>query len=184
MMTVRATSIPGCIELQLPRFEDDRGVLVKDFQRSAFEDLKLPSGFVEQFHSRSRLGVVRGMHFQRPPHQFHKLVTCVAGAAWDVVVDLRSGSPTDRQHAVIGLSADRANAVVIPPGCGHGFLSLAEGTVLSYWVTAEHHPDHDDGVHWDSAGIPWPLETDPIVSRRDEALTRLSDFDSPFVFEG
>lgn len=184
MITPVATCIPGCIELELPRFDDDRGVLVKDFQLSAFEELCLPTTFVEQFHSRSRLGVVRGMHFQRPPHQFHKLVTCVAGAAWDVVLDLRAGSPTYGRHAVVGLSDVEANAVMVPSGCAHGFLSLAEGTILSYWVTAEHEPAHDDGIHWDSAGIAWPLEVEPIVSARDEALTRLSDFETPFAFEG
>lgn len=183
-MTARPTCIPGCMELQLPRFEDDRGALVKGFQLSVFEGLGLPTRFVEQFHSRSRRGVIRGMHFQRPPHQFDKVVACVAGEAWDVVLDLRSGSPTFGRHTVIGLSDAAANAVLVPSGCAHGFLSRVDGTILSYWVTAEHDADHDDGVHWDSAGILWPLDTYPLVSQRDAELTKLSDFNSPFVFEG
>lgn len=182
MMTCHKTGISGCLELRLPRFDDYRGALTKDFQLSVFEGLGLPTHFVEQFHSRSHRGVIRGMHFQRPPRHFEKLVTCVAGEAWDVVLDLREGSSTFGQHAVVGLSESVATAVLVPSGCAHGFLSLVEGTVLSYWVTAEHDADHDDGVHWDSAGIEWPLEMAPIVSARDSSLTKLADFTSPFVF--
>lgn len=181
-MELRETAIPGCAELLLPRFHDDRGTLVKTFQESVFEQHGLPTSFCEQFHSRSRRGVVRGLHFQEPPAQLHKLVTCVSGRAWDVVLDLRAGSPTYGQHAKVGLAEDRANAVYIPEGCAHGFLAQEDDTVLAYWVTAEHSPEHDAGIRWDSAGIDWPLDGEPIVSARDAALPALDAYETPFVF--
>lgn len=181
-LTVQATSIPGCLELHLPCFEDDRGRLVKPFQRSAFADAGLPTEFVEQFYSRSRAGVVRGLHFQTPPRALAKLVTCVAGAAWDVVLDLRAGSPAYGRHLPIGLSAAQANAILIPQGCAHGFLAASDA-VLAYWVTAEHSPGHDAGVRWDSAGIEWPLDGGPpTVSARDAALPALADYATPFRY--
>jgi len=180
-LTVWATEIPGCLELQLPCAEDERGRLVKPFQRSVFADAGLPADFVEQFYSRSRAGVLRGLHFQTPPRGLAKLVTCVAGDAWDVVLDLRAGSPAYGRHVEVGLSAARANAILIPEGCAHGFLA-GDDAVLAYWVTAEHSPDHDAGVRWDSAGIPWPLDGAPTVSARDAALPALSDFTTPFRY--
>jgi dTDP-4-dehydrorhamnose 3,5-epimerase len=182
MIDVTQTAVPGCIELALPRFDDDRGTFVKTVQHSVFHELGLPVDFVEQFHSHSRRGVVRGLHFQSPPYEFDKLVTCVAGEAWDVVVDLRAGSPTFGAHTAVGLSAARANAVFVPVGCAHGFLSLREDTVLSYWVTAEHSQDHDDGIRWDSMGIDWPLERPPILSARDASLPLFADHETPFVY--
>lgn len=179
-LEANVTSIPGCFELTLPRFEDDRGGLVKPVQHSVLLSLDLPAEFVEAFYSRSARGVVRGLHFQHPPRALNKLVTCVHGSAFDVVLDVRVGSPTFRKHAIIGLSAARANAVVVPAGCAHGFLALEDDTVLSYWVDQEHSAQHDAGVRWDSAGIDWPLITEPIVSPRDAQLPSLDDYQSPF----
>ena len=178
----RELAIPGVLELALPRFTDDRGTLVKTFQRSHFEQLGLPGEFTEQFHSRSAAGVVRGLHFQTPPSDLYKVVTCITGEAYDVVVDLREGSPAFGEHVVVGLNEPDAIAVAIPPGCAHGFLARADDTVLGYWTTCEHDPAHDAGIRWDSAGIDWPLEGEPVVSERDRALPGLAQFDSPFRF--
>lgn len=184
MRILRPTAIPGCFELQLPRHDDHRGTLVKTFQHSVFRSLGLRTDFVEQFHSRSRAGVVRGLHLQRPPSALAKIVTAVSGVAWDVVLDVRAGSPTFGAHDVIGLSARRANAVFIPEGCAHGFLAQEDDTVLAYWVTAEHDRAADDGIRWDSAGIDWPLDAPPVLSTRDLALPPFDQYRTPFRFEG
>lgn len=176
--------MPGCLEVAVPCFEDARGSLVKPVQRSAFADLGLPADFSETFFSRSARGVLRGLHFQTPPRALDKLVMCVSGEAFDVVLDLRKGSPTFGEHVVIGLSERRASAVLVPAGCAHGFLALAADTVLLYWVTEEHSGPHDAGIRWDSADIPWPLDEAPVVSPRDAALPALADYCSPFTFTG
>ncbi len=177
------TAIPGCAEITYRHFEDERGAFVKVFQASVFERHGLPGGYAEIFHSSSRRDVIRGLHFQTPPHDIGKLVTCVGGAAWDVVVDLRAGSPAFGRHATFELSADRATAVVVPLGCAHGFLARTDDAVVLYTATGEFSPEHDAGIRWDSAGIDWPLQgRDPIVSGRDAALPALADFDTPFTF--
>jgi dTDP-4-dehydrorhamnose 3,5-epimerase len=181
-MQAHETAIAGVLELQLPRFADHRGFLVKPFQASVFERLGLPGRFDEQFCSTSGEGVVRGLHFQLPPRAYFKVVTCLAGAAWDVVLDVRAGSPTFGEHVTFELDPDRGNGVAVPPGCAHGFLATAPGTVLAYWATQEHSAEHDGGIRWDSAGIPWPLEGDPVLSPRDAQLPALRDFATPFTF--
>lgn len=183
-LAVRTTAIPGCVEVELPRFDDERGWLVKPFQRSTFADAGLPVDFVECFYSRSVRGVVRGLHFQDPPRALAKLVTCVSGRAFDVVLDLRAGSPAYGEHVVVGLSESGSKAVVVPEGCAHGFLAEADATVLAYWATTEHSPAKDAGIHWDSAGIDWPLDGIPTVSARDAALPALEGYSSPFRYAG
>lgn len=180
----RELAIPGVLELALPRFTDDRGSLVKTFQRSHFEALGLPGEFTEQFHSRSSAGVVRGLHFQTPPSELYKVVTCITGQAYDVVVDLRAGSPTFGEHVVVGLNEPDAIAVAIPVGCAHGFLARTDDTVLGYWTTHEHDLAHDGGIRWDSAGIDWPLDREPTISDRDRALPGLAEFETPFRYAG
>ena len=181
-MTVAETVIPGVVELALPRFEDDRGWFLKVSQRSRFEALGLPWAFTEQYVTRSAAGVVRGLHLQTPPAEMFKLVTCLAGAALDVVVDLRVGSPAYGQHALVELSGATNVAVAIPAGCAHGFLARENNTLLGYHCTAEYSPADDTGVLWNSAGIEWPLTGEPILSARDLALPALADFDSPFIY--
>jgi dTDP-4-dehydrorhamnose 3,5-epimerase len=177
---LRETEIPGCLEIALPRFEDARGAFLKVSQRTGFEALGLPWAFTEQFVTRSARGVVRGLHLQTPPADMFKLVTCLAGAAFDVVVDLRVGSPAYGRHAIVELSGTLNTAVAIPAGCAHGFLAREDGTLLGYSCTAEYSPEHDTGIRWDSAGIDWPLTEEPVMSERDLGLPTLADFESPF----
>jgi dTDP-4-dehydrorhamnose 3,5-epimerase len=178
----RETEIPGCVELALRRSQDARGTFLKTTQRSALEPLGLPWAFAEQYVTRSRRGVVRGLHFQTPPADMFKLVTCLGGAAYDVVVDLRVGSPAYGRHVAIELDEAAGNAVAIPSGCAHGFLARADDTLLGYSCTAEYSPEHDTGVRWDSAGIDWPLDGEPLLSPRDESFVALTDFESPFRY--
>ncbi len=176
------TPIPGCVELRPPVARDRRGSLAKPFQQTLFRELGLDLEIRELFHSRSHQGVLRGLHFQLPPSDVAKLVYCVAGRAFDAVVDLRAGSPTQGRHHALELSADSDNAVFVPRGCAHGFVALEEPTTVAYAYDGEFDPECDSGIRWDSAGIDWPVD-EPILSDRDAGLVPMSSFDSPFTFE-
>lgn len=181
MYIKKTTSLAGCFEL-LPRvLEDDRGRFVKPFHAQAFEQLGLESGFVEDFYTVSHQHVVRGLHFQKPPADHVKLVYCVQGEVLDAVVDLRVGSPTYGQHALFQLSAHTANSVYIPKGMAHGFCALSAQATLAYKVSTVHSVQHDSGILWSSANIPWPVNQ-PRVSERDRNLCPLDQFESPFQY--
>jgi dTDP-4-dehydrorhamnose 3,5-epimerase len=127
----------------------------------------------------SAKGVLRGLHFQLPPHDHAKLVYCTAGEVMDVAVDLRVDSPTFRQFVCLTLSADQGNMIYLPPGLAHGFYTLSDSATLVYNVTTVYAPSHDAGIRWDSVGIPWP-DQDPRVSERDHGFVAMEVFDSPF----
>jgi dTDP-4-dehydrorhamnose 3,5-epimerase len=173
------SGITGCALLHLFRAGDARGTFLKLFERSTFAELGLDPEVVEVFCSTSHLGVVRGLHFQLPPHAHAKTVVPLAGAIHDVVVDLRVDAPTYGEHAAFELSADAGTALHVPVGCAHGFQALTQDAIVAYLVSTEHAPEHDTGIHWDSAGIRWPLPP-AMVSERDAALPHLGEFDSPF----
>ncbi|MFZ5484202.1 MAG: dTDP-4-dehydrorhamnose 3,5-epimerase [Pseudomonadota bacterium] len=175
------TPLPGCVELRPRIHQDDRGRFVKVFQREAFLALGLAVDFAEEYYSVSRKGVIRGLHFQRPPMDHAKLVYCVAGQVQDAVVDLRAGSPTRGCHAWVELSAERGNMLYIPSGLAHGFCVLSESATLVYKVTSPHSPEHDAGIRWDSAGIPWAVDG-PILSERDLRHPAFDDFLTPFIY--
>jgi dTDP-4-dehydrorhamnose 3,5-epimerase len=179
-LQVEHWELPGCRLVSGPLFEDGRGRFRKPYQRSAFADEGLPVDFSEQYFSTSRRGVVRGMHLQLPPSEHWKMVVCLAGAVYDVALDLRKRSAAYGRHAGIALSADTPMAVVLPPGVAHGFVAVAEDALVGYWLTSEHDAERDTGVRWDSFGASWPLPGEPVVSDRDAALPRLQDFESPF----
>jgi dTDP-4-dehydrorhamnose 3,5-epimerase len=162
---------------------DERGSFTKVFQESVLADLGLPTVIREQYHSSSIHGVVRGLHFQVPPHDHAKYVFCLAGQVIDVAVDLRPESPTYGRHVTFELDAARGNGVFLPRGFAHGFAVVSEEAILLYMQTSEYAPDHDAGIRWDSAGIDWPI-ADPILSARDAGLPPLSDFVSPFTDPG
>ncbi|MGH9213913.1 MAG: dTDP-4-dehydrorhamnose 3,5-epimerase family protein [Acidimicrobiales bacterium] len=176
-------AVPGVICTPLPRYTDDRGWLLKVFQRSALLDAGSDAGVGEMFLSCSAKGTIRGLHFQVPPHDHAKTVVCVTGSVLDVVVDLRRGSPTEGRAARFQLDARSPAQLHVPAGVAHGFQALADDTVVAYVVSSEHAPDHDRGIHWDSAGIAWPLP--PMhVSPRDQAHPPLDQFRSPFRYQG
>lgn len=182
MFEVRQTGIPGCVEIHPTVSEDKRGRFVKVFHRGEFRLNGWATNFAEEYYSTSVEGVLRGLHFQVPPRHHVKLVYCTQGTALDAVLDLRLGSPTFGKHALIELSAQRANCVYIPRGLAHGFCVASGTATLVYKVTTVYDPAADTGVLWSSAGIPWPVK-DPIVSSRDAALPPLSNFLSPFSYE-
>lgn len=181
MFDLKPSAIDGCFEVQPRVFSDARGRFVKVFHRVAFGDLGLATDFAEEYYSVSQCGVIRGMHFQTPPADHVKLVYCVQGEVFDVVLDLRVGSPTYGKTATFQLSAEQGNYVYIPSGMAHGFCATSETATLVYKVTSVYAPANDTGVRWDSIGVEWPAEA-PLVSDRDAGLVSFADFVSPFVY--
>lgn len=174
------TEISGCYWIQPIIRADSRGRFVKTFVKDLLDAAGLASNFVEEYHSLSHQGVIRGLHFQRPPHQHAKLVYCLAGSVRDAVVDLRKDSPTYGQPRWFELSASNATMLYIPAGLAHGFEALEDNTLMMYKVTSVYAPLFDDGIRWDSAGIAWHTHS-PILSARDQGFVELKDFDSPFT---
>lgn len=182
-MRIEPLSIPGCFEIFTSPRLDERGRFAKVFHHDEFERLGLETELREQYFTESFRGVLRGLHFQIPPSDHAKLVCCVQGEVVDAMVDLRRGSPTYCQHVVRELSGELANALYIPRGVAHGFLVSGERATMLYSVTSVHRPEHDRGIHWNSAGIAWP-ELPSLVSPRDQTHPPLSEFDSPFCWKG
>ncbi len=181
-MDVKQTYIPGCLELILKPFKDERGTFVKTFHHDLFAANKLITQFAEEYYTFSRHGVLRGLHFQVPPMDHVKVVCCISGSVLDAVLDLRKGSPTYGGYELFELSAEKANMLYIPTGLAHGFYVTGDHAVMLYKVTTLHSPPHDAGIRWDSAGIAWP-NAHPIISPRDRGFPSLADFSSPFIFE-
>lgn len=179
-MDITPTCISGAWEIRAPVHRDPRGSFAKSFHAEAFSAHGLNTVWRELFTSTSARGVLRGLHFQIPPADQAKLVSCVAGRVWDVAVDLRRSSPTFGQHVARELSAANGLHLYLARGLAHGFLALDEGSVVSYAVETAHDPTCDRGVRWDSCGIPWPLNGLPTISARDAALPALASFESPF----
>ena len=183
MFELQAQALPGCFEIQPRVFDDARGRFVKCFHKDAFAELGLHTDFAEEYYSHSRRGVVRGMHFQVPPAEHVKLVYCVQGEVFDVVLDLRVGSPTYGKTATFRLSAVQGNLLYIPKGLAHGFCVTSEVATLIYKVSTVHAPQQDSGVLWSSLDVDWPMTgaAPAVVSVRDAAFLPWSDFKSPFV---
>jgi dTDP-4-dehydrorhamnose 3,5-epimerase len=179
---IKNTEIPGCFEIQPKVFSDKRGAFVKTFHSPEFEALGLCTDWKEQYYSTSAPGVLRGIHFQTPPHDHVKLVYCLVGSVLDVAVDLRKGSPTYGGSITLKLSAKSGNMIYLPPGVAHGFCTETEPAILVYSVNSVFNYDCDSGIRWDSVGIKWPINS-PTLSERDKILPQFKDFQSPFVFE-
>lgn len=178
-MELIPTILDGCFKIQPFFTQDERGKFVKTFHAERFAELGLPIDWREEYYSSSRKGVLRGMHFQMPPHDHEKLVYCMQGRVLDVVVDLRKASPTFGKHVAIELNAVRGDGLMIPKGMAHGFLALSEDILMTYKVTTVYVPSNDKGIHWNSFGANWGI-TEPIISARDAVHPAFSDFDSPF----
>ena len=179
MYVFRDTPIAGLKIVEAHIASDARGSFVKPFHRPSFAAQGISCDFAEFYFSTSCRDTIRGMHFQVPPLDHAKMVACIVGSALDVVVDLRSTSPTYGRTFSIRIDAQSGAAIYIPSGCAHGFLALEDATILSYLTTSPHSPEHDHGIRWDSIDFEWPVAS-PVVSPRDAGLPSLADFDSPF----
>ena len=181
-MQFTKTDIEGVWIITPVVHEDARGFFLESFSAKEFEDRGLPSHFVQDNHSRSnQAGVLRGMHFQRPPFAQSKLIRIVAGSVFDVVVDLRKGSKTFGQWRGFSMSDADKRMIYIPKGLAHGYCTLAAGTEFLYKVDSFYSPQHDAGIRWNDpgVGIQWPIHN-PVLSEKDKKLPLLQDIESPF----
>lgn len=172
-------TLPEVVLIEPRRFRDGRGWFMETFKRSDFAAHGIPVGFVQDDHSQSgRRWVLRGLHYQAKPVEQGKLLRCVRGRIFDVVVDVRLGSPTYARWASTILSAREARTLWVPPGFAHGFLTLSESAEVVYKHTNEYSPAHNRRIRWNdpALGIPWPLEgATPLLSPEDERAPVLSD---------
>jgi dTDP-4-dehydrorhamnose 3,5-epimerase len=179
MWDIKPLPIPGAFLMQLPKFSDNRGSFIKTFHADTFIQNGIEFQLKESFFSVSNKDVIRGMHFQNPPYDHDKIVLCPQGSILDVIVDLRTSSPTYKQHYAHVLSAENHLAFFIPKGLAHGFKSLEDNAITYYLVSSVHEPSADNGVLYNSCGIEWNC-TNPIVSQRDLQFPALADFKSLF----
>jgi dTDP-4-dehydrorhamnose 3,5-epimerase len=159
---------------------------METYSRRDFSALGMSSEFVQDNHARSEsAGVLRGLHFQRPPYAQAKLVRVVRGSVLDVVVDLRIGSPAFGQWFSVELSADNKRQLFVPRGFAHAYLTLEPGTEFLYKVDNYYAPEHEGGLRWNDPdlAIAWP-EQNPRLSAKDEELDLWRSFQSPFTYEG
>lgn len=180
-MEIRKTELPGLIILEPKVFGDERGSFMETYNRETFARLGLDMTFVQDNESVSAKGVLRGIHFQRPPFAQGKLVRVVSGRALDYAVDLRRNSPTYGQYACVELSGRNKRMMYLPEGFAHAFLSLEDDTVFNYKCTNFYNKQSEDGLLWSDKdlGIEWPVDN-PILSEKDLKLGLFKDFVSPF----
>lgn len=184
-MNIISTHIPGVVIIEPRLFKDDRGYFFESFSERDFNAQVREVKFVQDNESMSSYGVMRGLHFQRPPYTQSKLVRCVKGAVLDVAVDIRKGSPTYGQHVAVELTEENHRQFFVPRGFAHGFAVLSETAIFQYKCDNFYHPEADGGISIldDSLGIDWHIPTDhAILSEKDTKHPLLKDFDSPFDF--
>ena len=186
-MDVQTTPIPGLLVITPARFGDDRGFFSESYSKTRMAEHGVETEFVQDNHSLSaRVGTVRGLHFQSPPHAQAKLVRCGRGVLFDVAVDVRKGSPTYGQWFGVELSFENGKQLLVPVGFLHGFSTRAPDTEIIYKCSDFYAPECDGAVRFDDAdiGIDWGLTDEAILSGKDEQAQSFADFDSPFVWEG
>ena len=187
-MEILKTDIEGVLILEPKVFRDARGYFFESFSQREFDRKAAPLlghtvHFVQDNESMSSFGVMRGLHFQRPPFAQSKLVRCVRGAVLDVAVDIRKGSPTYGKHVAVELTEENHRQFFIPKGFAHGFVVLSDTAVFQYKCDEFYHPEADGGISIldDSLGIDWRISTEEaILSEKDTRHPLLKDFDSPF----
>ena len=184
-MEVLTTDIEGVCIIKPRVFGDARGYFFESYSKREFEEKVGKVDFVQDNESMSKKGVMRGLHFQRPPFSQSKLVRCVKGRVLDVAVDIRKGSPTYGKHVAVELTEDNHLQFFIPKGFAHGFVVLSDVAVFQYKCDNFYHPEADGGISIldDSLGIDWKISTqNAILSEKDTKHPLLKDFDSPFDF--
>ncbi len=184
-MRIIDTEIEGLKILEPRVFSDARGYFFESYSKRLFDKEVAEVDFVQDNESCSSYGVIRGLHFQRPPHCQAKLVRCVKGRVLDVAVDLRKGSPTYGRHVAVELSEDNHLQFFIPHGFAHGFSVLSETAVFQYKCDDYYHPETEGGISCidSELGIDWRIEANmAILSEKDLKHTSLKDFDSPFIY--
>ena len=187
-MNIIKTDIEGVLMIEPNLFRDERGYFLESFNEREFNDKIYPIighkiNFCQDNESMSFYGVLRGLHFQRPPYSQSKLVRCVKGRVLDVVVDIRKGSPTYGKYVSVELTEDNHLQFFIPRGFAHGFAVLSETAVFQYKCDEFYHPEADGGISIldDTLGIDWKIPAENVnLSEKDTKHPLLKDFDSPF----
>ena len=178
------TPIEGLVIIEPTVFGDNRGYFLESYNKKKFEEAIGKVSFVKDNESKSSKGVLRGLHFQKPPYTQAKLVRCIEGKVLDVAVDIREGSETFGQHVTVELTGENKKQVFIPRGFAHGFLVLSESAIFAYKVDNSYAPTHDAGIRWDDSllNIQWGVsESEVLVSEKDAKLPFFSEFETPFT---
>ncbi|KAB1153285.1 dTDP-4-dehydrorhamnose 3,5-epimerase [Tenacibaculum aiptasiae] len=179
------TEIPEIIIIQPNVLGDERGYFFESFKQCEFEENIQKIKFIQDNESKSRRGVLRGLHFQKPPFSQAKLVRCIKGKVIDIAVDIRIGSPTYGKHIAVELSEKNKRQLFIPRGFAHGFAVLSEEAIVSYKVDNNYAPDYESGIKWDDKQlkINWKLNSEEVIlSEKDKDLLSFKDFKSPFNY--
>jgi dTDP-4-dehydrorhamnose 3,5-epimerase len=166
-------------------FGDNRGYFLESFSLEKFEKNVYPIKFVQDNESKSTKGVLRGLHFQKPPYDQSKLVRCLEGSVMDVAVDIRKGSPTYGKHVAVELSGKNKRQLFVPKGFAHGFFVLSDSAIFAYKVDNIYAPESDYGIRYDDQdlNIDWGITKEEVqLSKKDENLSFFKDLDSPFKF--
>jgi dTDP-4-dehydrorhamnose 3,5-epimerase len=176
--------IPDLILIEPKVFQDKRGFFMESYKYSEFKKAGIKDYFVQDNHSYSRKGVIRGLHYQNPPRAQGKLIKVITGEIFDVAVDIRKGSPTYGKWEAVILSAENKKMLYIPPGFAHGFCTLSEFAEVLYKSTDEYAPECEAGIIWNDPdiNINWPIKN-PILSEKDLLLPSLKDADNRFVYD-
>lgn len=183
-MKFTKTSIEGLVIIDPTVFGDNRGYFLESYNEKEFKEVIGKVSFVQDNESKSSKGVLRGLHFQKPPFAQAKLVRCIEGKVLDVVVDIRKNSKTYGQYFTTELSGENKKQVFIPRGFAHGFLVLSESAIFAYKVDNTYAPEYDAGIRWNDpiVNIQWGLsESEVLVSKKDAQLPFFTEFDSPFT---
>lgn len=183
-MNVIKTDIEGVVIIEPKIFEDSRGYFFESFSQREFDEKVAPIVFLQDNESKSSYGVMRGLHFQKPPFTQSKLVRCVKGSVLDVAVDIRKGSPTYGKHVAVELTEDNHRQLFIPKGFAHGFAVLSDTAIFQYKCDDFYHPEADGGISIldKSLEIDWKIPTDKaILSDKDIKHPMLKNFDTPFT---
>ena len=180
------TEISGICIIEPSVFEDNRGYFLESFNLEKFEENVYPVKFVQDNESKSTKGVLRGLHFQKPPFDQAKLVRCIEGTVLDVAVDIRKGSPSYGKHIAVELTGENKRQLFIPKGFAHGFAVLSETAIFAYKVDNTYAPKFDSGILWNDneLNINWRLMTEHVVlSEKDANLPTLASLNNPFIFK-
>jgi dTDP-4-dehydrorhamnose 3,5-epimerase len=178
------TKIKGVIIIEPNVFGDKRGYFLESFNLQKFKENVGLIKFVQDNESKSLKGVLRGLHFQKPPFDQAKLVRCIEGEVLDIAVDIRKNSKTYGQHVAVPLSGENKRQLFVPRGFAHGFLVLSESATFAYKVDNRYAPDFDAGIRWNDKelNIQWGMEdSEVMISTKDAGLPFLSEFESPFT---
>ncbi len=184
-MNVIPTKIPELLIIEPKVFGDERGFFVETYNEPRYKEMGISGDFIQDNLSKSKKGVLRGLHYQAPPFAQGKLVTVLAGAVLDVAVDIREGSPTFGQYVAVELTAENKRQFWIPAGFAHGFVTLEDDTLFAYKCTNVYSPEHDRGVKFDdpAIGIEWPEVGELTVSEKDQKQPLLKDIAKEFLYQ-